>query len=337
MLMRSRWTCAGLPCDAAAAEPASRLPMLRARPQFTATLAGAALRRPRAATATTEQLWLMRLIGLLDASAYTVRALQDSRRVPRLASSATLHLPRRPHPLHTLLHASAAYCLLQVYCLGFAAVGATLANLVLAGVGQVLTAAFTRFLLRKHLTNGQLAGIGCVFLGLAVRAAPAAYFNGSPAGGAGDAKAAAAGGLALALRREQAVGAAWVALAALLYSLLVRAGSGHGWPPVGVGGVGGLGWLCSCCRCLAVLKKGHAREGNLTWPTQPTHHQPILPPTPLLLAPGRGVRAAAQGGRAAADQRRDTVEHIHPGWVRRACGVSGVRAWVLSCGGRARD
>lgn len=43
--------------------------------KFTATLAGAALRRPKVATATPQQQRLMAAIGLLDASAYTVYCL----------------------------------------------------------------------------------------------------------------------------------------------------------------------------------------------------------------------------------------------------------------------
>lgn len=107
-----------------------------------------------------------------------------------------------------------------VYCVGFAALGATQANLLLSGLGQMLTATFTRTVLRKRLTNGQLGGILFVFLGLAVRAAPPSYFASGSSGGSSS-----AGGL-LALNREQAMGAACVALAALLYSLLVRWGRG---------------------------------------------------------------------------------------------------------------
>lgn len=106
--------------------------------------------------------------------------------------------------------------------------GATLANLLLSGVGQVLTAVLTRCVLRKRLTNGQLGGILFVFLGLAVRAAPPAYFGGAAAGSGSDVAAAAAAAAgaapkppAAALQGEQLVGAALVALAALLYSLLV--------------------------------------------------------------------------------------------------------------------
>ncbi|PSC69568.1 transporter permease [Micractinium conductrix] len=148
--------------------------------KFAATLAGAALRRPRVATATPEQRRLMLLVGLLDASAYTV------------------------------------------YCLGFFACGATLANLLLSGVGQVLTASLTRWVLRRRLTGGQLAGIAFVSLGLAVRAAPAAYFDALPfpGGGAGAAGSAGPAGPSLALSPEQLTGAGMVALAAFLYSLL---------------------------------------------------------------------------------------------------------------------
>lgn len=92
--------------------------------------------------------------------------------------------------------------------------GATLANLLLSGVGQVLTAALTRCVLRRRLSNGQFFGILFVGLGLAVRAAPAAFFQ--PGGGS----AAAGAASPLALSPEQLVGAAMVALAALLYSLL---------------------------------------------------------------------------------------------------------------------
>lgn len=101
---------------------------------------------------------------------------------------------------------------------GFFACGATLANLLLSGVGQVLTAALTRWVLRRRLTTGQLAGIAFVSLGLAVRAAPAAYFE---LGAARPAAPAAAGPAAApALSQEQLTGAALVSLAALLYSLL---------------------------------------------------------------------------------------------------------------------
>ncbi|EFN56011.1 hypothetical protein CHLNCDRAFT_52094 [Chlorella variabilis] len=141
--------------------------------KFTATLVGAALRRPRGVrpAATPSQRRLMAAIGLLDASAYTL------------------------------------------YCLGFFACGATLANLLLSGVGQVLTAALTRWVLRRRLTGGQLAGIAFVGLGLAVRAAPA-FLLGAAAPNDGGAAAGAA------LSREQLVGAALVGLAALLYSIL---------------------------------------------------------------------------------------------------------------------
>ena len=199
----------------------------------------------------------------------------------------------------------------QVYCLGFAAVGATLANLLLSGVGQVLTAAFTRFLLRKRLTNGQLAGISCVFLGLAVRAAPAAYFGDSSAGGGGGGAQAAAAAGGLALGREQAVGAAWVALAALLYSLLVRAGRAGGrFGPARV--------LClPALRAHAAGRACLSMEGGHCSP-HPRHllgcprHPPN--PTPLDTCPaGRGLRAAAQGRGAAASQRRNPVERVDPG------------------------
>ncbi|KAL4451881.1 hypothetical protein ABPG75_007543 [Micractinium tetrahymenae] len=153
--------------------------------KFTFTLVGAALRRPPRAVASPSQRRLMALIGLLDASAYTV------------------------------------------YCLGFFACGATLANLLLSGVGQVLTAVLTRCVLRRRLTSGQLAGIAFVSLGLAVRAAPAAYFEFSGpsaatagAAGSGAAAAAAGAGSSLALSHEQLVGAGLVSLAALLYSIL---------------------------------------------------------------------------------------------------------------------
>lgn len=146
--------------------------------KFTATLLGAALRRPHRSTATPAQRRLMALIGLLDASAYTV------------------------------------------YCLGFFACGATLANLLLSGVGQVLTATLTRCVLRRQLTGGQVAGIAFVGMGLAVRAAPAAYFtNGAAAAGAAGA-ASPATLAASSLTPEQLNGAWLVALAALLYSLL---------------------------------------------------------------------------------------------------------------------
>lgn len=109
-------------------------------------------------------------------------------------------------------------CVCSQPCAGFFACGATLANLLLSGVGQVLTAALTRCVLRRRLTTGQLAGIAFVSLGLAVRAAPAAYFE----WGAASTAAAAAAGTApgLALSQEQLVGAGLVSLAALLYSLL---------------------------------------------------------------------------------------------------------------------
>ena len=101
--------------------------------------------------------------------------------------------------------------------------GATLSNLVLSGVGQVLTAGFTRFLLRKRLTNGQIGGILLVGMGLAIRAAPAAYFQPGGGGGSGSGGGSPAAGAGLAaLSPDQVQGAAMVALAALLYSLLVR-------------------------------------------------------------------------------------------------------------------
>lgn len=111
-----------------------------------------------------------------------------------------------------LLDAS-AYCL---YCLGFYACGATLANLLLAAVGQVLTAALTRFVLKRRLTPGQLAGVGCVGIGLLVRALPASYFAGGAAAAAADSSSSSSSSLS----PEQLWGAACVAMAALLYAIL---------------------------------------------------------------------------------------------------------------------
>ena len=58
--------------------------------KFSATLVGAALRRPARSAATREQAWLMAAIGLLDASAYTVYCLGFFRLV-------------RPFPLQLIL------------------------------------------------------------------------------------------------------------------------------------------------------------------------------------------------------------------------------------------
>lgn len=260
--------------------------------KFSATLVGAALRRPARSIATREQAWLMAAIGLLDASAYTVYCLGFFRlvRLPvaalfstllwrRCSASAlasctawcagsssagrfrgVLRLGRQrcacsclslvavcrwvpchrravcsaaTGPPHHPTHSRCSAALLQGVpspdsspalnpLLPPSLQGATLSNLVLSGVGQVLTAGFTRFLLRKRLTNGQIGGILFVGLGLAIRAAPAAYFqpSGGSSGGGGGSPAAGAG--LAALSPDQVQGAAMVALAALLYSLLVR-------------------------------------------------------------------------------------------------------------------
>lgn len=129
----------------------------------------------------------------------------------------------------------------------------------------MLTAALTRWVLRRRLTTGQLAGIAFVGLGLAVRAAPAAYFDHTAASSAASAEGGAASSLALS--QEQLVGAALVSLAALLYSLLgvayERLLKGEERPPPNaeimwnVSILGGWVW-----RCLAVCG---ANVPSLPW------------------------------------------------------------------------
>ncbi|KAL4513430.1 hypothetical protein Ndes2526A_g07390 [Nannochloris sp. 'desiccata'] len=63
------------------------------------------------------------------------------------------------------------------FCVGFSYCGTSLSNLVLAAAGQLFTALATRFILKKHLSFGQVAAIGCVALGLCIRALPASYFS----------------------------------------------------------------------------------------------------------------------------------------------------------------
>jgi drug/metabolite transporter (DMT)-like permease len=63
------------------------------------------------------------------------------------------------------------------FCVGFSYCGTSLSNLVLAAAGQLFTALATRFVLKKHLSFGQIAAIGCVALGLLIRALPASYFS----------------------------------------------------------------------------------------------------------------------------------------------------------------
>jgi len=63
------------------------------------------------------------------------------------------------------------------FCAGFSYCGTSLSNLVLAAAGQLFTALATRFILKKHLSLGQVAAIGCVALGLFIRALPASYFS----------------------------------------------------------------------------------------------------------------------------------------------------------------
>lgn len=93
------------------------------------------------------------------------------------------------------------------FCIGFAICGASLASVVLGAAGQVCTALATRLVLRKRLSGGQVAAIGVVCGGLALRALPPSLL--SP--GAGPAPA---------LTPEQLRGAGCVLAAAVLYSAL---------------------------------------------------------------------------------------------------------------------
>lgn len=63
------------------------------------------------------------------------------------------------------------------FTLGFVYCGAALSSVLLSSVAQVFTAFATRFVLRKKLSRGQIAAIVCVCGGLAIRAAPAEYFD----------------------------------------------------------------------------------------------------------------------------------------------------------------
>ena len=212
----------------------------------------------------------MLLVGLLDASAYTVYCLGGwwvggrggmlGLAVHSSADCSVGLLSGSHFSPPALLTCSRSIPTLPSFPrAGFFACGATLANLLLSGVGQVLTASLTRWVLRRRLTGGQLAGIAFVSLGLAVRAAPAAYFDALPfpGGGAGAAGSAGPAGPSLALSPEQLTGAGMVALAAFLYSLLGVAYEkllkGTGTPPpnaeimwnvsiLGGWGAGGWGW-----------------------------------------------------------------------------------------------
>lgn len=120
---------------------------------------------------------------------------------------------RRLMTLIGVLDAAAYLC----FCIGFTHTGTTLANLVLAAAGQLFTALATRFILRKHLSRGQLAAIACVGLGLAIRALPASIFISSSSS---KLKATAAG--ASSTHSSSGVGSVWgvafIVFSALLYS-----------------------------------------------------------------------------------------------------------------------
>ncbi|KAL4856175.1 hypothetical protein ACK3TF_003317 [Chlorella vulgaris] len=148
---------------------------------------------------------------IIPAVKFLATLLGAALRRPAGGQSSATPAQRRLMAFIGLLDAS-AYCL---YCLGFYACGATLANLLLAAVGQVLTAALTRFVLKRRLTPGQLAGVGCVGIGLLVRALPASYFDGGAA--AADSSSSSSSS---SLSPEQLWGAACVAMAALLYAIL---------------------------------------------------------------------------------------------------------------------
>jgi drug/metabolite transporter (DMT)-like permease len=93
-------------------------------------------------------------------------------RSPPVAVPAN-HRQRRLMGLIGILDAAAYVS----FCVGFSYCGTSLSNLVLAAAGQLFTALATRFILKKHLSLGQIAAIGCVGIGLFIRALPASYFT----------------------------------------------------------------------------------------------------------------------------------------------------------------
>ena len=106
------------------------------------------------------------------------------------------------------------------FCIGFTHAGATLANIVLAATGQVFTALATRFILGKKLSLGQFLAIGCVGLGLVIRALPSTIF-GSKLNIPPSTAAAGAGAAATAITQSNTLlGVGFIVLAALLYSSL---------------------------------------------------------------------------------------------------------------------
>jgi drug/metabolite transporter (DMT)-like permease len=106
---------------------------------------------------------------------------------------------------------AAAYA---AFCVGFAAVGAAAANVLLAGASQLATALASRFVLGRRLGRAQLAALALVLAGLALRAAPAP--GGASALGAVD-----PAGAALVL----GAGLLYAALG-VAYEMLVRASAG---------------------------------------------------------------------------------------------------------------
>lgn len=229
--------------------PSSLSPPTQA--QFTATIAGSVLRRPKASTATPAQRWLMSAIGALDASAYTLYCLgfyrlgaTGANLVRRQGCARGARGVGRGHAPQE--HRTTAACIAALSPSPRSPV--SLPQQVLSGVGQVLTALFTRFLLRKRLTNGQLGGILFVGLGLAARSAPASYFEASSSASSGSASGAPSAAAALALSQDQLVGAAFVAASALLYSLLGVAYERL--LKVSLGGRNKVGWpACQGCSC----------------------------------------------------------------------------------------
>jgi drug/metabolite transporter (DMT)-like permease len=101
--------------------------------------------------------------------------------VRRPASKKHQEQQRAQRRLMTLIGLldTAAYFL---FCLGLAACGAGLASLVLSAAGQVVTSLASRFYLKKRLAVGQMAGLGLVCMGLAIRGLPTGWFGGALAG-----------------------------------------------------------------------------------------------------------------------------------------------------------
>lgn len=129
----------------------------------------------------------------------------------RQGPTATPPTPRQHH-LMALVGTLDAVAYVT-FCLGFTLCGAALSSVVLSGAAQVCTALASRFVLHKRLSLGQVAAVGYVCCGLAIRAIPASRLPSILVG-----TAAAAAPPTPAFAPEQLRGVAFVLVAAVLYS-----------------------------------------------------------------------------------------------------------------------